>query len=79
MDVPLFADLLAALARNRRRSATLRELHRLSPQQLADIGVAPDGLRELADGLLKLSDSTCAKAGRELRCSSRASAGHSCA
>ena len=48
----LVEHLLAALRRNRNRSAALRQLRRMPLHQLADIGIAPSQIEEAVDGML---------------------------
>lgn len=58
--MPSLAELIASYRQSRIRRAAIRDLQRLSPRQLADIGVSPDSFAEIVDGMLAGSGN-CAK------------------
>jgi hypothetical protein len=47
-----FSSFVASFRRARIRRSAVHALRGLSSEQLADLGVAPDGIGELVDGLI---------------------------
>jgi hypothetical protein len=45
-------DIVAAFRRGRMRQAAIRDLHRLSREQLADVGIPEDRLGDVIDAML---------------------------
>jgi uncharacterized protein YjiS (DUF1127 family) len=45
-------EIFAAYRQSRRRQAAIRDLKRLSAEQLDDIGISPDRIGEVVDALL---------------------------
>lgn len=48
----MLTNILAAYRRNRTRQAAIRDLKRLSAEQLDDVGISPDRLGEVVDAML---------------------------
>ena len=46
-------SFFAAFQQSRRRRAAIRDLKRLSDEQLLDVGIEPDRLQEVADAMLR--------------------------
>ncbi|NIR91689.1 MAG: DUF1127 domain-containing protein [Gammaproteobacteria bacterium] len=55
------ARLAAYVKRPRRRRQAILELRTLDARLLADLGVEPDAVPELVDGLLESKDGSCAR------------------
>lgn len=47
-----FSSFLAAFHRAKIRRSAIRSLRSLSSEQLADLGIAPDGIGDVVDGLI---------------------------
>jgi uncharacterized protein YjiS (DUF1127 family) len=70
-------SLFAAFQQSRKRQATIRDLKRLSDEQLLDVGIEPDHLEETAAAMLRGETQASARSPAARAMRRRVSAGES--